>query len=59
MEKNNDLINARTVKPITSTSYDDIQALVDGKQKSEENKNDNDNEIDIEYIGDKQSEKKE
>ena len=59
MEKNNDLINARTVKPITSTSYDDIQALVDGKQKSEENKNDNDNEIDIEYIGDKHSEKKE
>ena len=35
MEKNNDLINARTVKPITSKNYDDIQALVKGKQKSE------------------------
>ena len=36
MEKNHDLINSRTVKPITSSNYDDIQALVKGKQKSEE-----------------------
>ena len=35
MEKNNDLINARTVKPITSHNYDDIQAIIKGKQKSE------------------------
>ena len=35
MEKNNDLINARTVKPITSQNYDDIQAIIKGKQKSE------------------------
>ena len=34
-EKNDDLINARTVKPITSHNYDDIQALVKGKQKKE------------------------
>ena len=33
-EKNDDLINARTVKPITSHNYDDIQALVKGKQKN-------------------------
>ena len=63
MEKNNDLINARTVKPITSSSYDDIQALVDGKQKSEE-KNENvneknNNEIDIEIIDYKNNDKKE
>jgi hypothetical protein len=45
-EKNDDLINARTVKPITSNNYDHIQALVKGKQKddiiediSEENNN--------------------
>lgn len=36
MEKNNDLINARTIKPITSNNYDDIQAIVKGKQKNEE-----------------------
>ena len=45
-EKNDDLINARTVKPITSNNYDHIQALVKGEQKndiiediSEENNN--------------------
>ena len=63
MEKNNDLINARTVKPITSSSYDDIQALVDGKQKSvEKNENikeKNNNEIDIEIIDYKNIDKKE
>ena len=33
MTKNNDLINARTVNPITSKNYDDIHALVRGKPK--------------------------
>ena len=40
MGKNNDLINARTVKPITSHNYDDIQAIVKGKQKNEEDEED-------------------
>ncbi len=33
MTKNNDLINARTVNPITSKNYDNIHALVRGKPK--------------------------
>ena len=51
MEKNNDLINARTIKPITSHNYDDIQTLVKGQQKSdqkiEETDENNKNDINI------------
>ena len=40
MEANNDLINARTVKPITNTNYDYIQAQLDGKILSQKIDND-------------------
>ena len=46
MANNNDLINARTIKPITSNNYDFIQSLIKGKQKSEENDTLNNNKID-------------
>ena len=43
MEKNNDLINARTIKPITDKNYDIVQTLLKGKQK--ENKESENNVI--------------
>ena len=51
MEKNNDLINARTMKPITDKNYDIVQTLLKGKQK--ENKQSENNVISsIEEIND-------
>jgi len=43
MEKNNDLINARTIKPITDKNYNIVQTLLKGKQK--ENKESENNVI--------------
>ena len=43
MELNNDLINSRTVKPITKNNYDYIQAQIERKKLSDKKGNDNDN----------------
>ena len=64
MEYNNDLINARTLKPITSNTYDYIQSKLKGNEKKEQNIennnviNNNDNSISnkIEEIGNEDEE---
>ena len=45
MEQNNELVNARTVKPITKINYDHIQSQLKGKEKLEQIFNDNNNKI--------------
>ena len=45
MEHNNELVNARTVKPITNINYDHIQSQLKGKEKLEQIFNDNNNKL--------------
>ena len=43
MEHNNDLINARTVNPITNKNYDYVEDALNGKKKTKNNNIDNNN----------------